>query len=79
MADESNRIRVQMDFSPAAFAELVELQERTGASSRGEAVKYALRTLQWLAKEVDQDGRITIAKDNEKVQVMFPFLQESRI
>jgi len=76
MPDESNRIRVQMDFSPDAFAELVALQERTGASSRGETVKYALRTLQWLAKQVDEEGKVVIFKGPEKIQVMFPYLQK---
>jgi hypothetical protein len=76
---EPSRIRVQIDFAPGAFQELVELQERTGAPSRGEAVKYALRTLQWLANQVDENGTLTIENGGQRERVVFPYLQRSGV
>lgn len=77
--EEPSRIRVQIDFSPGAFQELVEIQERTGAPSRGETVKYALRSLMWLAKQVDEDGTLIIEKDGQRERVVFPYLQRSGV
>jgi hypothetical protein len=75
---EDTRIRVQIDFAQGAFADLVHLQERIDAPSRGETVKYALWTLQWLAHEVDADGTLTIESNGQRKQVVFPFLRGSR-
>ena len=77
--DDPNRIRVQIDFAPAAFHELLELQDRTGAPSRGETVKYALRSLQWLANQVGEDGTLMLLKDGQRERVVFPYLQRSDV
>jgi hypothetical protein len=76
---EPSRIRVQIDFAPGAFDELVELQDRTGAPSRGETLKYALRTLQWLSNAVDEYGTLIIERNGERERVVFPFLQRSGV
>jgi hypothetical protein len=76
---EPSRIRVQIDFAPGAFEELLELQDRTGAPSRGETLKYALRTLQWLSKAVDDNGTLVIEKNGQRERLVFPFLQRSGV
>lgn len=76
-SEEPTRVRVQIDFAPGAFNDLVRLQERIAAPSRGETVKYALWVLQWLAAEVDANGTLTIENSGERKQVVFPFLQNS--
>lgn len=79
-ADEPGRVRVQIDFSPAAFSELLQLQQAIDAPTRGDTVRYALRTLQWLTSEIGADGSLVIQKEGgEKTKIMFPFLVNAPI
>ncbi len=63
---ERRKERVQFDFSPEALQRLDEIKQRTGASTRAEVVKNALRAYEWLVSELDQDSVIKVFnKDNE--------------
>lgn len=74
MSATAEKIRVQFDFSPEAYEELNELQNEVNASTKAEAVRYAMRVLQWLVEET-KAGRKIIVEDNRNFQeVIFPFI-----
>ncbi len=63
---EKQKERVQFDFSPEALQRLDEIKRKTGAATRAETVRNALRLYEWFVNEVDPDSTIqVIDKDNE--------------
>lgn len=70
----AEKIRVQFDFSPESYEELNELQSEVNASTKAEAVRYALRTLQWLVAETKAGRKILVEDDRNTQEVIFPFL-----
>jgi hypothetical protein len=72
--EEVNRIRVQVEFLPDGYAELTQLQDMTGLSSRADTVRYALRTLQWITNELNDGAEIIVDKDGKQQRVIFPFI-----
>jgi hypothetical protein len=70
----AQKVRVQFDFSPEAYEELNDLQTEVRASTKAEAVRYALRTLQWLMSEIKSGRRILVEDDRSTQEVVFPFL-----
>ncbi len=73
----TDKIRVQFDFSQEAYQELSDIQNAADASTKAEAVRYGLRTLQWLLSQI-KAGRRILVDDNGAVQeVVFPFLTRS--
>jgi len=73
----SEKYRVQFDFTTEAFEELDRLKAATGAVSRAEVVRYAMRILQWTIEEVRSGGEILVRKDGKAERVIFPFLTAS--
>lgn len=70
----TDKVRVQFDFSPEAYQELNDIQSEADANTKAEAVRYGLRTLQWLLSEI-KAGRKILVEDNGAIQeVIFPFL-----
>jgi metal-responsive CopG/Arc/MetJ family transcriptional regulator len=64
---ERRKERIQFDFTPEALQRLDEIKKRTGASTRAETVRNALRAYEWLVEELDPDGIIKLcSKDNEE-------------
>jgi hypothetical protein len=62
--------RVQFDFSPEALQRLDEIKEKTGAASRAETVRNALRLYEWFVSEADPEGTIKVYdRDNELTSV----------
>jgi hypothetical protein len=74
----SEKYRVQFDFTSEAFEELERLKAAVGASSRAEAVRYALRILQWSIDEVNSGAEILVRKGGETERVVFPFLTPAK-
>jgi len=71
----ADKIRVQFDFTPAAFQQLDSLQHRLQARSKAEVVRYALRVLQWLLDQLQGGGQILVkGKDGQVQTVQFTFL-----
>ena len=70
--------RVQFDFTPEAYQELVELQQETDATTKAEVVRYALRTLQWLINEINNGNRVLVDEDGNIQEAIFPFLKRRR-
>jgi len=60
--------RLQFDFSPEALQRLDSMKEKTGAATRAETVRNALRLYEWFIDEVDPESTIKIFdKNNELV------------
>ena len=78
MASPNEKIRVQFDFTPEAYEELENLQSEVNASTKAEAVRYALRTLQWLTSEIKSGKRVMVENDGASQEVVFPFLVLNR-
>lgn len=71
--------RLQLDFSENAYKELEDLQGRLNATSKSEVIRDALGVLRWLADEVNADHRILVEKPEGTREVVFHFLERSKI
>jgi len=66
--------RLQFDFNEAALRELDELQSATSLPTRAELIRQALRLLQWMFTETQQNrATILIEKGGKTREVVFPF------
>jgi hypothetical protein len=71
-SSKKEKIRVQFEFVPEALARLDALKETTGAPTRAETLRRALRFYEWLVNEAMRgDTILTLDKDNEVVS-QFP-------
>jgi len=67
---EKQKERVQFDFSLEALQRLDDIKQKTGAATRAETVRNALRLYEWLVSEVDPNSTITVVdKDNEVTSI----------
>ncbi len=60
------RRRVQIDFSPAAYSRLDSIRERSEAQSNAEAVRNALRLLDWFLRQRDEGYEVRLVKGDEE-------------
>ncbi len=60
MAEQQKDHRVQFDFTPEALQRLDELKQKSGASTRAETVRMALRAFEWLIEELDPNGTVKL-------------------
>ena len=74
MGAMADKYRVQLDFSPEVFAELESLKTESGAASRADTVRYAMRVLRWIIDELKLGSQIMITRDGRTADVVFPFL-----
>ena len=63
--------RVQLDFSTEALERLDELKEKTGASTRAEVVRQALRLYEWFVNETEPNSTIRITNSQGETTSMF--------
>lgn len=70
---QTDKYRVQLDFSGKAVAELEKLKRDIGASSRADVIRNALRWLFWCSEQVSQGGAILVERDGKQREVVFPF------
>jgi hypothetical protein len=70
-SSKKDKIRVQFEFVPEALARLDALKEVTGAPTRAETVRSALRFYEWLVNEAQQDARI-MTYHNGELYSQFP-------
>ena len=73
-ARAADKYRVQLDFSGNAVAELDQLKEILGASTRADVVRNALRWLFWCAEQVLRGATILLEQDGKQREVVFPFV-----
>jgi metal-responsive CopG/Arc/MetJ family transcriptional regulator len=62
--------RVQFDFSEEMLKKLDYIMERTGATTRAEAVRNALRVYDWFI-DTDPDDHIKVIGENDEVRQAF--------
>ena len=60
------RKRVQIDFSPTAYARLDAIRERSEAHSNAETVRNALRLYDWFLRQRDEGYEVRLVKGDEE-------------
>ena len=68
-----SKVRIQLDFSGKAVAELDDLKQKVEAPSRAEVIRNSLRWLRWCVEETAQGGKFIIEKDGKSKEVVFPY------
>jgi hypothetical protein len=63
--------RVQLDFAPEALERLDQLKELTGASTRAEIIRQALRLYEWFVIDIDPNDTLTVTNDDDKIKATF--------
>jgi hypothetical protein len=63
---EKQKERVQFEFSPEALQRLDEMKDKTGASTRAETVRNALKVYEWILNELGPDSTIKALDKNNK-------------
>lgn len=63
---EKENSRVQFDFAPEALQRLDDIKKKTGATTRAEVVRNALRVYEWLVSEVDPDSTIKVINKRDE-------------
>jgi hypothetical protein len=66
--------RVQFDFSPESFEELVGLKLALGLKTKADVIRYAMRVLQWMVDQAKSGNRGLVEKNGVLQEVLFPFL-----
>lgn len=66
MTEERARLRVQLDFSPAAFETLENMRMRTSAESNTEVIRHALYVYEWLVEQARNDRFIEVQENDGK-------------
>jgi hypothetical protein len=74
MSDSPAKIRVQFDFAAEAYKDLSDLQEKLQASTKAEAVRYAIRTLQWVVTTIEEGKTILVDDEGILKEIAFPFI-----
>lgn len=61
--------RLQFDISPEALKELDQLREESGAATRAELLRNALRVYSWFLEHRREGFRLVLEKGSERTQV----------
>jgi metal-responsive CopG/Arc/MetJ family transcriptional regulator len=68
------KTRLQFDFSDESLGQLDELKGATGAPSRAEVIRQALRLLQWTIEQTqDEKATVLVEKNGRQREVIFPY------
>ena len=65
-SESQGRRRVQIDFSPAAYARLDSIRERSDAQSNAETVRNALRLYDWFMRQREEGYEVRLVKGDEE-------------
>lgn len=65
-AQQVGRKRVQIDFSPTAYARLETIRERSDANSNAETVRSALRLYDWFLRQKVEGYEVRLVKGDEE-------------
>ncbi len=64
--------RVQFDFTPEALERLDRLEESTGASTRAEVIRNALKLYDWFVSKIKSDYVVEIRDEANEVVFRIP-------
>ena len=65
---EKRKERLQFDFTLEALERLDKLKEKSGAATRAETIRNALRAYEWIVNELDPDSTITVTKGEDEIK-----------
>jgi metal-responsive CopG/Arc/MetJ family transcriptional regulator len=69
------KTRLQFDFSDESLGQLDELKGATGATTRAEVIRQALRLLQWTIEQTqDEKATVLVEKNGKQREVIFPYM-----
>ncbi len=67
--------RLQLDFTPESLNDLDQLKAESGLPNRAEVIRQALRLLQWVIEETQDNGaKILVEANGKPREVFFPFI-----
>ena|SRR2546425_4513582 len=70
-SDKKEKERVQLDFALEAVRRLDQLKDKTGATTRAETIRQALRLYEWFVEETEPDSTVQILDRTGKPTSMF--------
>ena len=76
-ADRKN-VRVQLDFDPDAYEEVVDLKFALRLKTKADVIRYALRVLRWTVEQNNEGNKILVDAGDRQREVVFPFLPNRR-
>lgn len=68
---QKRKERLQLDFTVEALERLDKIKEKSGAATRAETIRNALRAYEWVVNELDPDSTITVSKGSDEVKSKF--------
>jgi hypothetical protein len=70
---ETGRQRLQLDLSPEAFGQLLQLRDKADVKTNAEVIRNALRLYGWFLEQKKNNYRIQLAKDDtvKEVELIF--------
>lgn len=71
--DEGSRQRLQLDFSPEAFARLEEIKRLSDARTNAEVVRNALRVYEWFLRQKKAEYELHLVKGDTVKEVELVF------
>jgi metal-responsive CopG/Arc/MetJ family transcriptional regulator len=76
---ENEKRRLQFDFSVEALTRLDMLKDQAGLNTRAEAIRHALRLLEWTVEQRQEGSKILVQTGSGELrEAVFPFLESER-
>lgn len=67
----SKKVRVQFDFTPESLKRVDEMQQKSGASTRAEVLRNALKVYEWFM-QLDPEHKIEVRDQESNVVYRIP-------
>jgi hypothetical protein len=74
----TEKFRLPLDFTAEGLAEIERLRTLSGANTRAETIRYAVRILDWVTEQMGAGNRIAVERDGKWQEVIFPFLPKPK-
>ena len=74
----AEKFRVPLDFTLEGLAEIDRLRTLSGANTRAETIRYAVRILDWVTEQMNAGNRIAVERNGNWQEVVFPFLPKPK-
>ena len=71
-SEDATKQRVQFDFTPEALKSMDEIKNRTGATTRAEVVRSAIKLYDWFTDEVKEDYVVEVQDRQGNVVFKIP-------
>lgn len=68
-ANEAERQRVQLDFSPEAMERLQEIKKLADVKTNAEVVRNAIRLYDWYLRQKKENYKLLLVKDDRAKEV----------